>query len=147
MDIIVDNLGFSNRTRNALRRGNVNTLSELMALSEDDFLNLNNMGRKSVDEVLAFQERYKHRSEEVLLEGDEEDTQGSTQSSRIIYIAFPEYVGKGLCEISYRIDDGKYAVDVELTKTGLSPKTVDALNLEGYKLIIMVCIIILGVYH
>ena len=57
-NISVEKLGFTNRTRNALMRGKIYTLAELMLLSEEDLLKINNMGIKSVKEVLEFQERF-----------------------------------------------------------------------------------------
>lgn len=44
-------LNLSMRTANALKRANINTISQVLALSDNDLLGLRNFGQKSLDEL------------------------------------------------------------------------------------------------
>ncbi len=51
--ISLDDVPFSVRARNALRRANVQTASELVQMSEKDIMSLRNVGAQTKDEILA----------------------------------------------------------------------------------------------
>lgn len=53
LDRPIEALDLSERPRNCLKRGQVNTIGELVDQSEDDLLHLTNFGQKSLDEVVA----------------------------------------------------------------------------------------------
>lgn len=46
-------LNLSMRTANALKRANINTISQVLAMSDNDLLGLRNFGQKSLDELRA----------------------------------------------------------------------------------------------
>lgn len=50
-DIKVDDLDFSNRTYNCLKRQGIETMEELRNYSEEELMNIRNFGQKSLDEV------------------------------------------------------------------------------------------------
>ncbi|MBS1846907.1 MAG: DNA-directed RNA polymerase subunit alpha [Actinobacteria bacterium] len=51
LELLIEDLDLSERPRNCLKRGMVNTIGELLSKSEDDLLALTNFGQKSLDEV------------------------------------------------------------------------------------------------
>ncbi len=53
LELLIEDLDLSERPRNCLKRGMVNTIGELLSKSEDDLLALTNFGQKSLDEVKA----------------------------------------------------------------------------------------------
>jgi len=52
MDLPIEDLDFTERPRNCLKRAQVNTVGELLNKSEDDLLAITNFGQKSLDEVI-----------------------------------------------------------------------------------------------
>jgi len=50
-DIKIDDLDFSNRTYNCLKRQGIETLEELAGYTEEELMNIRNFGQKSLDEV------------------------------------------------------------------------------------------------
>jgi len=50
-DIKIDDLDFSNRTYNCLKRQGIETLEELRQYPEEELMNIRNFGQKSLDEV------------------------------------------------------------------------------------------------
>ena len=51
LSIPIEDMDLSVRSYNCLKREGINTVSELIALSEDQLMNIRNFGSKSVDEV------------------------------------------------------------------------------------------------
>ncbi len=51
LDLPIEDLDLSERPRNCLKRGQVNTIGELLIKTEDDLLAITNFGQKSLDEV------------------------------------------------------------------------------------------------
>jgi DNA-directed RNA polymerase subunit alpha len=49
----LEDLNLSMRTANALKRANINSISQVLALSDNDLLGLRNFGQKSLDELRA----------------------------------------------------------------------------------------------
>ena len=52
LDLPIEDLDLSERPRNCLKRGQINTIGELLLKSTDDLLNITNFGQKSLDEIL-----------------------------------------------------------------------------------------------
>ena len=52
LDLPIEDLDLSERPRNCLKRGQVNTVGELLEKSADDLLAITNFGQKSLDEVI-----------------------------------------------------------------------------------------------
>lgn len=52
LDLPIEDLDLSERPRNCLKRGQVNTVGELLTKSADDLLAITNFGQKSLDEVI-----------------------------------------------------------------------------------------------
>src|SRR5205807_3498018 len=50
-DARIEELDFSVRTYNCLKKANIQTIADLVKTSEDDLMNIRNFGRKSLDEV------------------------------------------------------------------------------------------------
>jgi DNA-directed RNA polymerase subunit alpha len=48
----IEDLDLSERPRNCLKRGQINTIGELLLKSIDDLLNITNFGQKSLDEII-----------------------------------------------------------------------------------------------
>ena len=57
-DVLLDDLGFSVRTYNALKRTGVNCLSQLLTMSMDDIMKIRNLGKKSCDEIVSKMESF-----------------------------------------------------------------------------------------
>ena len=53
MDMNIDELELSVRSYNCLKRAGINTVSELTNKTSDDMMKVRNLGRKSLEEVLA----------------------------------------------------------------------------------------------
>ncbi len=51
LDLPIEDLDLSERPRNCLKRGQVNTIGELLTHSEEDLMNITNFGQKSLDEI------------------------------------------------------------------------------------------------
>ena len=49
----IDELELSVRSYNCLKRANINTVEELINKTPDEMMKVRNLGRKSLDEVLA----------------------------------------------------------------------------------------------
>lgn len=51
-DTIIEDLDFSVRTYNCLKRANINTIGDLIARTEEDMMKVRNLGKKSLEEVV-----------------------------------------------------------------------------------------------
>ncbi len=51
LDSKIEELDFSVRTYNCLKKENINTIGELVQLSEKQLLEIRNLGQKSLDEI------------------------------------------------------------------------------------------------
>ena len=49
----IEDLDFSVRTYNCLKRAAINTVGDLISKSEDEMIKVRNLGKKSLDEVIA----------------------------------------------------------------------------------------------
>ena len=52
VDTMIEDLDFSVRTYNCLKRANINTVADLLAKTEEDMMKVRNMGKKSLEEVV-----------------------------------------------------------------------------------------------
>ena len=52
LDLPIEDLDLSERPRNCLKRGQINTIGELLLKSIDDLRNITNFGQKSLDEII-----------------------------------------------------------------------------------------------
>jgi DNA-directed RNA polymerase subunit alpha len=52
LDTAIEDLDFSVRTYNCLKRAGINTVGDLVARSEDDMMKVRNLGKKSLEEVI-----------------------------------------------------------------------------------------------
>jgi DNA-directed RNA polymerase subunit alpha len=52
LELPIEDLELSERPRNCLKRGQVNTIGELLLKTPDDLLAITNFGQKSLDEVI-----------------------------------------------------------------------------------------------
>jgi len=52
LDLPIEDLDLSERPRNCLKRGQINTIGELLLKSVDDLMNITNFGQKSLDEII-----------------------------------------------------------------------------------------------
>ena len=54
----IEDMDFSVRSYNCLKRANIHTVEDLISKSEDEMLKVRNLGKKSLDEVIAKLESY-----------------------------------------------------------------------------------------
>jgi len=59
LDMSIEDMDLSVRSYNCLKRAGIHTVNDLTAKSEDDMLKVRNLGRKSLDEVIAKLASYK----------------------------------------------------------------------------------------
>jgi DNA-directed RNA polymerase subunit alpha len=52
LDTVIEDLDFSVRTYNCLKRAGINSIGDLVARSEDDMMKVRNLGKKSLEEVI-----------------------------------------------------------------------------------------------
>ena len=53
LDLTIDELDLSVRSFNCLKRAGINTVEDLTNKSEEDMMKVRNLGRKSLEEVIA----------------------------------------------------------------------------------------------
>ncbi len=53
LEMTIEELDFSVRSFNCLKRASINTVEDLISKSEDDMMRVRNLGRKSLEEVIA----------------------------------------------------------------------------------------------
>ncbi len=58
LEISIEDMDLSVRSRNCLKRAGINTMQDLIKRSEDDMLKVRNLGRKSLEEVIAKLQSY-----------------------------------------------------------------------------------------
>jgi DNA-directed RNA polymerase subunit alpha len=52
LDTVIEDLDFSVRTYNCLKRAGINSIGDLVARSEEDMMKVRNLGKKSLEEVI-----------------------------------------------------------------------------------------------
>ena len=58
LEMNIDDMDLSVRSYNCLKRAGIQTVEDLTSKTEDDMLKVRNLGRKSLDEVIAKLESY-----------------------------------------------------------------------------------------
>ena len=53
LDMTIEELDLSVRSFNCLKRAGINTIEDLIYKTEEDMMNVRNLGRKSLEEVIA----------------------------------------------------------------------------------------------
>ena len=53
LEMTIEELDLSVRSFNCLKRAGINTVGDLVTKSEDDMMKVRNLGRKSLEEVMA----------------------------------------------------------------------------------------------
>lgn len=53
LEMTIEELDLSVRSFNCLKRAGINTVEDLIGKSEDDMMKVRNLGKKSLDEVIA----------------------------------------------------------------------------------------------
>ena len=53
LEMTIEELDLSVRSFNCLKRAGINTVEDLISKSEEDMMKVRNLGRKSLDEVVA----------------------------------------------------------------------------------------------
>ena len=53
LDMTIEELDLSVRSFNCLKRAGINTVEDLIGKTEEDMMKVRNLGRKSLDEVIA----------------------------------------------------------------------------------------------
>jgi DNA-directed RNA polymerase subunit alpha len=61
LDTAIEDVEFSVRTFNCLKKENINTLGELVVRTESELLNIRNFGKRSLEEVLERLAQYELR--------------------------------------------------------------------------------------
>ena len=65
----IDETGLSTRCQNALHRAGIHTVGELFGCTEESLNEIRNLGRKSIDEILAVEKKaefYRKMFDEIL---------------------------------------------------------------------------------
>ena len=122
--ILIDNIGLSKRSQNALHRAKIHTVGDMLCHTEESLSNIRNLGSKSIDEILSMIEKYKEFDENSFFSEQQETLKD------------PENFKRWMNESSGRdfvlswLDDKKID-ELEL----LSAKTYNLLMLNGYDLL------------
>ncbi len=58
LDMVIEDMDFSVRTYNCLKRANINTVGDLTAKTEEEMMKVRNLGKKSLEEILLKLEEY-----------------------------------------------------------------------------------------
>lgn len=118
-DLAIKEAGFSNRTTNALRGEGYEWISDILNLNEEELLNIKNLGKGSIDELLKFRvvgtlKEAKLRNDKVAVlcyELYEQLCQGIRLSPKFFYENTI-----GICNdyITKKYPDGEYYIEEEL---------------------------------
>lgn len=136
-DLTINKLGFSTRTTNALSKAGVYTLEHMLKLSEDDLNGIKNMGKKSVNEVLAFQLSYSEKGMlgVNILHSDSNDEFTvlpiNLSEQLVINKAHPDTLNREIDTIRY-LFNGNFKQDVEVSEIGFKTGTTNALLNAGF---------------
>ena len=131
-EISIDRLEFSKRTSNCLKRAEIFFLNQVMELTVDQMSSIRNMGAKSIQEVLDFQERMKQSNGEKLYSFDIEPERSEEDKKNagpmlMIHKAFPHFYGKTIMDIAFKDQTGLIFSDIPISEIKLSVRTEIAL--------------------
>ncbi len=122
----IENLGFSIRTINCLRRANILTIEQLMNTPLSEIAKIRNAGAKTVQEVADFKNT--HLDDYISLNGLEPNL----EKSMVINQIYPEYKGIEIDSIQYRDSDGIFKDDILIDSIkSFGTRTHNCLNREG----------------
>ncbi len=124
----IEDLGFSIRTINCLKRAGITTIDQLMDTPLSEIGKMRNAGEKTVREIAEF--KNKQLDDYVSLGGMELNH----EKRLVIDQIYSEYKGMEIDSIQYRESDGIYQDDIPMENIGeLSVRTYNCLNREGLK--------------
>lgn len=118
----IDTIGLTNRSKNALHQAQVHTIGDMLGYTEEMLTEIRNLGKKSVDEILAKIEEYRKLDES-------RELSNPTEESVEVPEDFSAWIKK---------DDGKEYVlswlrEVKIDALDLlSPRAYNLLMLNGY---------------
>ncbi len=110
----IDQLGLSVRSYNALKQNGINSLPQLMELTEEDLYKIRNLGAKSVKELLAAKAFYA-------------ELHGPGDVSA--FIPKPEPAPEKVCFLH---SDGTWREDISIDDIGFSNRASNCLHRGGY---------------
>ena len=127
-DVTIDSTNLSVRTKNCLHRANIHYVSELLDCSEADLLQIQNIGEKSVQEVLEFQKMYtanpdltnfsvmQNQRETALLEVVQNQCKETPPKNLlVIEVALPYIEERKILDIYFRLTDGSLVPDINIS--------------------------------
>lgn len=130
-ELYIEKLNFSVRAYNCLKRSNINTVKELLEVTDDELKLLRNLGTKSLEEIKS-----------VILELNSEDFVFDVlvDSDKKI-ISNPEITimemiadrGKKIFKILFYDENGGYEDDIKIEDIGLSVRSLNSLKNSGYE--------------
>lgn len=132
-EISIDRLEFSKRTSNCLKKTGIFFLNQVMELTIDQMSSIRNMGAKSIQEVLDFQERMKQSdgrelySFDIETERNEEDKKNAGPVL-MIHKAFPHFYGKTIIDIAFKDQNGLIFSDRPVSEIEFSVRTGNGLR-------------------
>lgn len=124
----LDKLGFSTRTRNALKNADVRDMNKLLSLTESDLISINNLGEKSIKEVLMFQKKYRIYGDAVF----SKSLMDTVNDLTLIQVARADISNFELNSIVYKSKKGDYKKDLGLHEIDFSVRTTNSLTKHGY---------------
>jgi len=124
--IPIENLGLSVRSFNCLKRNNINDSEDLLALSQEDLSNFNNMGKISLEEVNAAIHRLSTGAYNVI----KTENKNFKKKTVLHYVA-EETLLKEVASVLFQDANGMYVEDVSVEELGFSNRTMGGLLRAG----------------
>lgn len=119
-------LPLSVRSKKCLRSANIYTIEAMMEYPEDEFINIRNMGKKSVDEIHSFILSLRKGSSEFVLVDDEDSLSGDKVTCS----------EKGNCVVTSFVDgSGSIVQDIPINDLSLSVRAKKCLTNNGYNFV------------
>ena len=128
-DIRIEEVGFSTRTYNGLKRNNVNFVSEVMDLLYEDISKFRGLGAKCVDEIIRFQNSFASKLEFEKLEPV--DIQNIDLKQKVIYEIFPDLIYVDSFSLKFVTKEGIEEDDYPITLENFSARFVNSLTNKG----------------
>lgn len=113
---LITKLPLSIRAKNQLLRYGINTMDDLIRLSQAELMGIPNLGKKTVDEILVY------------LEGKEINV-----SKALFQMVYPQLIEEDTFELLF--ENGLLLDDILLEKIGVSKRLFNLLKKAGYKTI------------
>ena len=116
----IDELNFSVRTYNVLKRAGVDTIEELQNMAGAHLIMIRNMSRRCIDEVRSKLEEYaRNKSEKSVYDASQDESHGIDNNEDNVVINNEEYVVEPAESV---IDADENVIDVEVQK---DPEDID----------------------